>query len=136
MNLADSEGGRFLRVGIDLGLESPLPTTWGGEKGPGVPTARIRDSILAVLTTWRSDPLLAPDGKQKLKAELVRGLRQFHASLIQFLIVNANGYNSTSPVANEFHQQEVSATAKVLAKLDEILRYDEEARQLVLEGKV
>lgn len=68
--------------------------------------------------------------------ELVRGMRQFHASLIQFLIVNANGYNSTSPVANEFHQQEVSATAKVLAKLDEILRYDEEARQLVLEGKV
>lgn len=76
VNLADSEGGRFLRVGIDLGLESPLPTTWGGEKGPGVPTARIRDSILAVLTTWRSDPLLAPDGKQKLKAELVRGLRE------------------------------------------------------------
>ena len=76
VNLADSEGGRFLRMGIDLGLESPLPSTWGGEKGPGVPTARIRDSIQAVLTTWRSDALLAPDGKQKLKTELVRALRE------------------------------------------------------------
>jgi flagellar FliL protein len=76
VNLADADGGRFLRLGIDLGLESPLPTAWGGEKGPGVPTARIRDSILAVLTTWRSDALLASDGKQKLKAELVRALRE------------------------------------------------------------
>jgi len=70
VNLSDPEGGRFLRVGIDLGLDSPP------ESKAAVPTPRIRDTILAVLTTWRSEALLAPEGKQKLKAELVRGLRQ------------------------------------------------------------
>ena len=75
VNLADPEEGRFLRVGIDLGLENP-PTAKGGHgEESGVSTARIRDTILGVLTTWRSDALLASDGKQKLKDELVRALR-------------------------------------------------------------
>jgi flagellar basal body-associated protein FliL len=38
--------------------------------------ARLRDTILGVLSTWRSDALLAPDGKQKLKQELVHALRE------------------------------------------------------------
>jgi len=70
VNLSDPEGGRFLRVGIDLGVDSPPASP------AATPTARIRDTILAVLTTWRSDALLAPDGKQKLKAELLSGLRE------------------------------------------------------------
>jgi flagellar FliL protein len=75
VNLADSEDNRFLRVGIDLGLENPLPAKEG--KGEGeVPVARIRDSILSVLSTWHSDALLAPEGKQKLKDELVHALRE------------------------------------------------------------
>ena len=69
VNLSDAEGGRFLRVGIDLGVDSPPASP------AATPTARIRDTILAVLTTWRSDALLAPEGKQKLKTELLRGLR-------------------------------------------------------------
>jgi flagellar FliL protein len=73
VNLADAEENRFLRVGIDLGLESPLSAK-GGKEGE-VPTARIRDCILAVLSTWHSEALQAPDGKQKLKDELVRALR-------------------------------------------------------------
>jgi flagellar FliL protein len=75
VNLADPEENRFLRVGIDLGLENP-PAAKEGKGGEGeVPTARLRDSILAVLSTWHSDALLAPEGKQKLKDELVRALR-------------------------------------------------------------
>jgi flagellar FliL protein len=70
VNLSDPEGGRFLRVGIDLGVDSPPASR------AAIPTARVRDTILAVLTTWRSDALLATDGKQKLKAELLRGLRE------------------------------------------------------------
>lgn len=76
VNLADTADNRFLRVGIDLGLENPPPAN-AGKGGEGeVPTARTRDSILAVLTTWHSDDLLAPEGKQKLKDELVRALRE------------------------------------------------------------
>lgn len=75
VNLADAEDNRFLRVGVDLGLESQLSGKGGkGEEGE-VPTAPIRDCILTVLSTWHSDALLAPDGKQKLKDDLVRALR-------------------------------------------------------------
>jgi flagellar FliL protein len=75
VNLADPEENGFLRVGIDLGLENPL-TAQEGKAGEGeLPTARIRDCTLAVLSNWHSDALLAPDGKQKLKDELVRALR-------------------------------------------------------------
>jgi len=72
VNLADQEDNRFLRVGIDLGLGIPL-TGKGGEGG--IPTARVRDCILVVLSTWRSDALLASDGKQKLKDEVLRALQ-------------------------------------------------------------
>ena len=75
VNLADTDENRFLRVGIDLGLEKPL----SGKEGKGaegdLPSARIRDCILMVLSSWHSDALLAPDGKQKLKDEIVRALQ-------------------------------------------------------------
>jgi flagellar FliL protein len=75
VNLADPEENRFLRVGIDLGLEN-APAAKEGKDGEGqVPTARIRDCILEVLSTWHSDALLAPEGKQKLKNELVHALQ-------------------------------------------------------------
>ena len=75
VNLADPDENRFLRVGIDLGLENPISAK-GGKGGEGeVPTARVRDCILGVLSNWRSDDLLAPEGKQKLKNEIVHALR-------------------------------------------------------------
>jgi flagellar basal body-associated protein FliL len=71
VNLADADGNRYLRVEINLGLETPLPAKGrGGE----IPVARIRDCILAVLSSWQSDALLAPEGKQKLKGELLQAL--------------------------------------------------------------
>lgn len=73
VNLADAEDNRFLRVGIDLGLE--IPNARAGNEGV-VPTSRIRDCILTVLSTWHSDALLAPEGKQKLKEELLRALQE------------------------------------------------------------
>jgi flagellar FliL protein len=76
VNLADSDENRFLRVGIDLGLEKQLDDKGGREEGGSVPLARVRDTILGVLTTWRSDALLAPEGKEKLKQELLQALRR------------------------------------------------------------
>jgi flagellar FliL protein len=75
VNLADSEENRFLRVGIDLGLGNPLPSKEGRGAEGEVPIARIRDCILTVVSTWRSDALLAPEGKEKLKEELIHALR-------------------------------------------------------------
>jgi flagellar FliL protein len=75
VNLADPEENRFLRAGIDLGLEKPLPGKAGKGGEADVPAARIRDCILYVLSTWRCDALLAPDGKQKLKDEILRALQ-------------------------------------------------------------
>jgi len=74
VNLADPEENRFLRAGIDLGLEKALPSKEGKGGEGEIPLSRIRDCILAVLSTWRSDALLAPEGKEKLKQELVRAL--------------------------------------------------------------
>jgi len=75
VNLADPEDNRFLRIGIDLGLENPLSAKEGKGGEGDVPLARIRDCILSVVTTWRSDALLATDGKQKLKDQLLHELR-------------------------------------------------------------
>jgi len=70
VNLADTDGNRFLRVGIDLELEKPFSTKDGEPS-----TARIRDSVIFVLSTWQSNALLASDGKQKLKDEVLRALQ-------------------------------------------------------------
>jgi flagellar basal body-associated protein FliL len=73
MNLADPDEKAYLRVGIDLGL---------GEEGPGkaeeggAPVALVRDTILGVLAQCKPDELLRPEGKAKLKADLVEALRQ------------------------------------------------------------
>jgi len=74
VNLADPEQNRFLRLGIELGLEKELPKAEG--EGNSLPMARVRDTVLGVLTTWQSSALLAPDGKAKLKEELLRALRE------------------------------------------------------------
>jgi flagellar FliL protein len=75
VNLADPEGDRFLRVGIDLGLEREL----GEHSRAGqteMPIARTRDTILMILTTCKADGLMAPAGKTKLKEELTKALRE------------------------------------------------------------
>jgi flagellar protein FliL len=75
VNVADPGENRFLRVGIDLGLENAFLTKEGKGRKGDLPIARIRDCILSVLSTWHSEALLAPEGKQKLKDELLRALR-------------------------------------------------------------
>jgi len=76
VNLADPEETHFLRVTIDLGVDQ-LPEGADKEKlTTHLPLARIRDSILSVLTVCKADVLLTPEGKSQLKKNLVQALNQ------------------------------------------------------------
>ncbi len=72
INLEDSQGSGYLRVGIDLGLE--------GEVKEGAESkayeSKVRDTILEVLGKRSADELLAPDGKAKLKDDLLKAIQQ------------------------------------------------------------
>jgi flagellar basal body-associated protein FliL len=78
VNLADPEEGRFLRVTLSLGVDGELPQKTKGEdlslEGSHVSIATIRDSILSVLSQCKSDDLLLPEGKLKLKMDLINAL--------------------------------------------------------------
>ena len=73
LNLADPDQKAYLRVGIDLALETDFDANKEPER---VPTAQVRDVILSVLTQCRPDELLTLEGKSKLKSSLARTLQQ------------------------------------------------------------
>lgn len=75
VNLADPDHSAFLRIGIALGLDKQLPGGSDSEKDSPY-TPQVRDAVLSVLSTWSSGNLLAPDGKTKLKKELLDILQQ------------------------------------------------------------
>jgi flagellar FliL protein len=76
VNLADAEETHFLRVTMDLGVDR-LPEGADREKlVTYLPIARIRDSILSVLTVCKADALLTAEGKTQLKKNLVSALNQ------------------------------------------------------------
>jgi flagellar FliL protein len=72
VNLADNDGRSYLRVGIDLGIEAQNAKSRAGQEPDIVPV--IRDSVIALLSTLKSDDLLTSDGKKKLKQELIKSL--------------------------------------------------------------
>jgi flagellar FliL protein len=71
INLDGSDDSGYLRVGIDLGLEGEL------KEGADSKTyeAQVRDTILQVLGNQSVDALLTPDGKTKLKDELLKAIQ-------------------------------------------------------------
>ena len=71
VNLDDPEETHFLRVTIDIGIDHLPPGSEKEKDSAGFPKARIRDSILSVLTVCEADALLTPQGKQQLKKDLV-----------------------------------------------------------------
>ncbi|HWR36682.1 MAG TPA: flagellar basal body-associated FliL family protein [Clostridia bacterium] len=73
VNVGESEQGGYLRVGIDLGLES-APGKSGEGKESQLPTAMIRDTTLGVLSVAKADELLTAEGKKKLKETLQQAL--------------------------------------------------------------
>jgi flagellar FliL protein len=71
LNLSGGDERAYLRAGVDLGLREDTERKGGSP----APIALIRDTILGVLATAHSDDVLTPQGKQALKVELVRALR-------------------------------------------------------------
>lgn len=76
VNLADREDNHFLRVTLDLALDHLPPGTQTEKPSAKLPMARIRDTILSVLTECKSDVLLTPDGKNQLKKRLMEALNR------------------------------------------------------------
>jgi flagellar protein FliL len=76
VNLVDVDGHSYLRAGVTLRIEDPPKKK--GEKEPEAKdgkvaaevSAPLRDTVLAVLGRQRSEELLMPDGKERLKREL------------------------------------------------------------------
>jgi flagellar protein FliL len=71
VNLADTEEARYLRLTVSVGLEGE-----GGEEKPdAIFTTRVRNALLAVLTTKTSGQILTVEGKEQLRAELLKAAR-------------------------------------------------------------
>jgi len=75
VNLADAEGDRFLRVGIDLGLDREAKEG-GHPDQAAMLLARTRDTILSILTTCNAEALVSTNGKAVLKERLTTALRE------------------------------------------------------------
>jgi len=75
INLADEGGHAYLRVGVVLAQEDePGPKTKEEAKPVAGADAAVRDTIFDVLGRQTSTVLLAPDGKEKLKGELMAAI--------------------------------------------------------------
>ena len=82
VNLVDADGHGYLRAGITLQIENPPkkksekePEAKDGKVAAEV-SAPLRDAVLAVLGRQRSEELLMPDGKERLKRELKLALAE------------------------------------------------------------
>lgn len=72
VNLADQGEARYLRMTVSVGVG-------GGDEKEEKPsplfTTRVRNAMLAVLTTKTSEEVLTSEGKMKLRKELLRAAR-------------------------------------------------------------
>jgi flagellar protein FliL len=82
INLADEGGHAYLRLGVVLAEEDEPEAKPKEEAKPVAGAdASVRDTIFEVLGRQTSAGLLAPDGKEKLKAELMAAIGQHNADL-------------------------------------------------------
>ncbi len=70
VNLADTEGSRYLRMSVSIGVGETKE-----EKPDPILMTRVRNAMLAVLTTKTSDEILTPQGKSILRKELLKAAR-------------------------------------------------------------
>lgn len=67
VNLTDSEDARYLRMTVSLGVGEE-----GGEKPDPLFLTRVKNAMLTVLTTKKSEDVLTTEGKAKLRSELLK----------------------------------------------------------------
>jgi flagellar basal body-associated protein FliL len=75
VNLAEAEGDRFLRMGIELGLDREAEEH-GHPAQAAMSLARTRDTILSILTPCNAGALVPSNGKAILKERLATALRE------------------------------------------------------------
>jgi flagellar FliL protein len=78
VNLADSDGSTYARVSITLQVEDAAAkdSKGSGNKSADDEVAAVRDTALTVLGQQTANDLLALQGKENLKAELLKALNQ------------------------------------------------------------
>jgi flagellar FliL protein len=88
VNLADPTGTSYVRVSISLELEDapkdkekPKDAKGEGAKSGADDVAAIRDTALSVLGQQTANSLLAPHGKEDLKADLLKAFNEHNPSL-------------------------------------------------------
>ncbi len=75
MNVGEPDGRAYLRIGIDLGLTKEKKKKEGDDSaGSAMLIPVARDVIIGVLGSAKADELLLPEGKVKLKADLLKAL--------------------------------------------------------------
>lgn len=90
VNLADKGEARYLRLTVNVGVGE---AEGGGEKADPLFTTRVRNAMLAVLSSKTSDEILTTEGKNKLRKDLLRAARkaseepEIHAIYITDFIV-------------------------------------------------
>lgn len=70
VNLADREDSRYLRMSVSVGVGESKE-----EKPDLILLTRMRNAMLAVLTTKTSEEILTPEGKSTLRRELLKAAR-------------------------------------------------------------
>jgi flagellar FliL protein len=80
VNLADEGGSAYLRVALTLRVADKAKDETD-KQSKGSNEAAVRDTALLVLGRQTADDLLAPDGKERLKAELRAAIANHNADL-------------------------------------------------------
>lgn len=72
LNLADPEGGRYLRVAIDIVVDRPAPAEAESAGSADLLSTRLRDRLLVVLASRTAAEVVSSEGKEALRAEVRR----------------------------------------------------------------
>jgi flagellar FliL protein len=75
VNLADKDTSRYLKTTIQVLVPSKEVVEKITLAGVYVP--KMRDAVLSILTTKVADDVITPEGKQKLKKEIIEKLNEF-----------------------------------------------------------